>query len=371
MTSIGPAPVRSCHGGRVTIWLDIENPPQVQYLLPFRATFAAMGAEVVLTARDYGNAVELLGLAGAGAYVFGSKVGRGRARKARAAATRARQLLRFFEKHGRPHAVLGASRAAAIAAWSMDIPSYVITDYEHAHAAVYRLTGTTVLYPDIIPRARFRRRGLRAAQLVAFRGLKEDLSFAGVAVDAVEPYDVASSPGDPVRVLFRPPSETSHYYRAASTKLARATLEHLARKDAVVVLAPRHRGQARLVEGLRFTHEPVLLTKPVPFVSLLKSVDAVVCGGGTMLREAAYLGIPCYSIFQSKMGAVDCWLENIGRATLLRGCQDLPRIQLKRRGALKPLDSNPDLLRQLAKFVIGASTERPCPVSYPYRSAGV
>ena len=56
----------------------------------------------------------------------------------------------------------------------------------------------------------------------------------------------------------------------------------------------------------------------MPFVALLKSVDAVVCAGGTMLREAAYLGIPAYSIFQSRMGGVDLRLEQLGRAVLLR-----------------------------------------------------
>ena len=66
----------------------------------------------------------------------------------------------------------------------------------------------------------------------------------------------------------------------------------------------------------------VTLSRSVPFVSLLKSVDAVVCSGGTMLREAAYLGIPAYSILQSEIGAVDRWLERIGRAKLIARPQD-------------------------------------------------
>ncbi len=44
------------------VWIDIDNPPQVQYLVPFVDAFRRRGASVALTARDYGNALELLAL---------------------------------------------------------------------------------------------------------------------------------------------------------------------------------------------------------------------------------------------------------------------------------------------------------------------
>ena len=53
-------------------------------------------------------------------------------------------------------------------------------------------------------------------------------------------------------------------------------------------------------------------SKAVPFVPLLKAVDLVICSGGTMLREAAYLGVPAYSIFKSRIGGVDRYLASIG-----------------------------------------------------------
>jgi predicted glycosyltransferase len=133
--------------------------------------------------------------------------------------------------------------------------------------------------------------------------------------------------------------------------MAKATLECLARAGALVVFSPRAPEQVALLEGLLWEHEPIVLKRPVPFVPLLKSVDAVVCSGGTMLREAAYLGIPAYSIFQSEIGAVDRWLESIGRATLIAGPDELDRIELKPRGPLSRLDSNPELLEQIVGIV--------------------
>ncbi len=313
--------------------------------------------ETVITARDYGSTLEMLERANAQPHVFGVRVGRGMVRKAAAAGIRAHDLARFLTRIGKPAASLGASRPAAVAAWQMKIPSFCIGDYEYANASVYRLTGTTILHPGVIDQKVFRRRGLRADQLVAFDGLKEDLTFAGMDVNAIEPHDLGRFPQQAARVLFRPPSETSHYYKAASRRFARATLELLASADAVVVFSPRERAQVSLLEGLRWRHEPVILERPVPFVSLLKSVDLVVCSGGTMLREAAYLGIPSYSIFQSEIGAVDRWLERIGRAKLLASPDDLDKIELRRRGPLERLNSNPELLEQLVAVIASESRE--------------
>lgn len=351
------------------IWIDIDNPPQVQYLLPFAAAFEAAGAETLITARDYGATVTLLERAEVDARVFGTRLGRGRLRKLAGLLGRAREFGRFFASEGRPDALLAASRPSAVAAWRMGIPSFIVGDYEYANVSVYRLTRSTIVHPDAIDPAVFRRRGLRPDQLLGFRGLKEDITFAGVDVDAVAPYDLGDVPEALVRVLFRPPSETSHYYRRASTTMALAALRHLAQAGAVVVFSPRERDQVAYLEGLDWVHEPIVLERPAPFIALLKSVDAIVCAGGTMLREAAYLGIPAYSIFQSRMGGVDRRLEALGRATLLRGVDDLGRLKPRKRGHLDRLDGNPGLLDELVQVIAErAATSLPGPPSIPVAS---
>jgi uncharacterized protein len=340
------------------VWIDIDNPPQVQYLLPFRAVFEAAGLDVAVTARDYGRTVEMLQAAGAHPHVFGTRVGRGRMRKGTAAVLRAREQMRFFAQVGRPDVLLAAARSSAIAAWRMHIPAYLIGDYEHIHLAIYRLTGSNIFYPEIVGSAHYVRHGLRESQLIPFRGLKEDLTFAGLDLDQVEPYDLGDLPDDEVKVLFRPPAETSHYHNARSGEMARAALEWLAERGAVVVFSPREAHQVALLDGLPWTRPPLILHRSVPFASLLKSVDAVFCAGGTMLREAAYLGIPAYSIFCSQVGAVDCWLQEIGRARLLTSPAEFSAVDLRKRGPLQRLDSNPNLLNQLAGVVTAAVGQR-------------
>jgi predicted glycosyltransferase len=352
-------------GGRVgriradgCVWIDIDNPPQVQYLLPFRAAFEAAGLDTVVTARDYGRTVEMLRAAGARPHVFGKRVGRGRLRKGAAALHRAHEQTRFFAEFGHPDVLLAASRSAAVAARRMGIPGYLIGDYEHIHLGIYRFTDSKIFYPELVGAAHYLRHGLRPDQLIPFRGLKEDLTFAGLDIDRVEAHDLGDVPAHLFKVLFRPPSETSHYHDARSTEMARATLAWLAEAGALVVFAPREPSQVRLLEDLPWRHPPLTLERSVPFASLLKCVDAVICSGGTMLREAAYLGIPAYSIFCSQTGAVDRWLQDIGRAVLLQTPADLSGIELRKRGPLKRLDTNPQLLDQLAEVIIAAVKQR-------------
>jgi predicted glycosyltransferase len=51
----------------------------------------------------------------------------------------------------------------------------------------------------------------------------------------------------------------------------------------------------------------------------------VISGGGTMNREAAALGVPVYSIFRGKIGAVDQYLADHGRLTLIETVDDLQK----------------------------------------------
>jgi uncharacterized protein len=343
------------------IWIDIENPPQVQYLLPFRAAFEARGDAVVVTARDYGMTYDLLRAAGVGFLPVGGSFGRSKTAKVGGLLGRARALAAAVGGAGKPDLVVCASRPAALAARRLRIPSFILGDYEYVHQAMYRATDSHLVFPDAIDPAVLRRRGIRAARLVPYRGLKEDLTFAGVDIDGVEPDPRVADAVAPglVRVLFRPPAEESHYFRSESKDLALELLGHLARSErAVVVLSPRYPWQAEYVERFEWVNQPLVLTEAIPFLPLLESVDAVVSSGGTMLREAAYLGVPAYSIFRSEIGAVDRHLESIGRLTFVESSADFGKLELVR-GARRPvLRSNPALVDELVAFMDGVVARR-------------
>jgi predicted glycosyltransferase len=348
----------AAEGSRPHVWIDIDNPPQVQYLFPFADAFRARGCLVSLTARDYGNALELLALRTSSFHRVGKEFGASKIAKVTGVIGRARALAAHFKHNGRPDVLLSASRSSALAARWMRIPSFVIDDYEHANSSFYRVTRTTILHPDVIDPGPFLKSGIRPDRLVAFRGLKEDISLAGIDIEQVGRHHFSEIRDDRlIRVLFRPPAERSHYYDPMSRDLALRALEHFAAQlRAVVVFSPRHAWQRADLERFTWRNRPVVLNGAVPFVELLKAVDLVVCSGGTMLREAAYLGVPAYSILKSRIGAVDRHLASIGRVRLIGSPRELSEIELRKAPALSPLRMNPHLLEELADLVLhGAS----------------
>lgn len=337
------------------VWIDIENPPQVQYLLPLRPAFERLGADVVVTARDYGNTFELLEQSGTPYTPVGATYGAAKVRKVTGLAGRTAKLARFLRRTGRPDASVSASRAAVVTGRLLRHPSFVIVDYEYVSLVVQRVMRSYVLYPDAIEPSVFTARGIRDRELVPFRGLKEDLSFAGIDVEG-EPAHELKAGDDLVRALVRPAAEESHYYREESGQMTLRVLEHLAADErALVVFAPRYPRQTEYLAALEWRNEPIVLDRAVPFVSLLKAVDLVISSGGTMLREAAYLGVPAYSTFQGEAGAVDRHLERLGRLHLLAGSTDLDRIAIEKSGPLRPLESNPGLVDEIAARVVSGA----------------
>jgi uncharacterized protein len=338
----------------VLVWADIENDPQVQYLLPLVDACRRRGADTLVTARDYGATYELLAARGVNFVPVGSAYGRSKSAKVLGLAGRTLALLRLLRAGRRPDVLVSASRAATAAARALGIPSFVISDYEHANLTLFRWARATILHPDAIEQAAYLDAGFAPERVKAFRGLKEDLTFAGVSLADVEPAELGGARDNRVRVLVRPPAEESHYFHERSRTLYLDALSQLARRDdAVIVLAPRYDRQQADLEALAPANPPIVLTRPLPFLSLLRAVDVVLCSGGTMLREAAYLGLPAYSLFGSELGAVDRHLAAIGRAVLVSSPDQLAGIRLEHSAGFTPLAENPELASELASLLLG------------------
>ena len=333
-------------------WIDVDNPPQVRYLLPFVRRFEDAGHDVLLTARAYGDTFAILKSEEVPFTAIGASFGKGRTRKLLGLAKRARMLVRHLRDGStRADFVLTGSRAAVLAARRLGIPSFVILDYEYVDLHAYRLAGSYVLHPSVIDAGAFPR--IPSERSLPFAGLKEDFSFADVDFAVVPPYDFGGRVPSGVRVLFRPPAEESHYFRSESRELALALMRFLARQQATVIFSPRYDWQlGYLAEIPHWEREPVVLRTPAPFVSLLKAADAVVSAGGTMLREAAYLGVPAYSIFRGRIGAVDRYLASIGRLVLLSSGADFGQIRLERARPLSPLRSDAGVADEVARLIV-------------------
>jgi predicted glycosyltransferase len=329
------------------VWIDIDNPPQVQYLAPFVREFTRRGASVLVTARDNGITLGLLHERGIGAQTIGRPFGAGRAAKVTGTLERASRLGRLVRAAGGADLLLAASRSGAIAARTMRVPSFIVIDYEHVELASHRWLGSNLLFPRVIGQEVFERKGFSPRRLIGFHGIKEDLTFSQDSLDASTVPEIEAL-GNGIRILVRPPAEDSHYFNERSRLVLDEVLDRLAGDpDIQVVFAPRRESQRRWMLHRDFVNEPFVVERPIPFLSLLNSVNWVVCSGGTMLREAAYIGKPAIGILQGPRGKVDAYLESLGAVKLVSNVEELARIDWRTPGARAVVPRNPALLSDL------------------------
>jgi predicted glycosyltransferase len=80
----------------------------------------------------------------------------------------------------------------------------------------------------------------------------------------------------------------------------------------------------------------------------------VISGGGTMNREAAALGVPVYSIFRGKIGAVDRYLSEKGRLILIENKDQIYSkiVLIRRNKSFKPAGSDNFALQKIVSHIV-------------------
>ncbi len=301
----------------VRVWIDLTNSPHVLVFRPLIRLLREQGHEVAITAREYAQTVDLLRLHGIEATVIGRHGGRSAVAKARAMATRL-PALRRFARACRPDVALAhGSYDLTLAARSLRIPCTTSFDYEFAwlqHQLGCR-AATRVLVPEAIPWERLRRYGLAPPKLVRYPGLKEEYYLADFRPDPAV-LDQLGLDRDRVVVVLRPPPDVSLYHRGGNPLFLRLLHVLGRRPDVHAVVLPRTEEQRAFVRSLRLPSF-VVPDRAVDGHSLIAFADLVVSSGGTMNREAAALGVPVYTTFRGRMGAVDEALVRQGRLRIL------------------------------------------------------
>jgi uncharacterized protein len=305
------------------IWIDLDNSPHVPLFLPIIEELRNRGFELLLTARNMYQVVELLEFFELPSKVVGGHWGKNKALKVLSNISRAIQLIPTAAKFRPDLAISHGSRAQVLVCKALGIKSLMMHDYEHTIRTGF-LEPDWILTPEVIPDKSMSR---GSGHTLKYPGLKED-----VYAPLLRPNDsILSKLGiskDDLVVTLRPPATEAHYHNPDSEKLFAATLQMLAKQPHVrVVTLPRNaRQKKQLLEQFAGEIASGLMIIPdgaLDGLNLVWFSDLVISGGGTMNREAAALGVPVYSIFRGTIGAVDQWLADSGRLTLIEKVEDL------------------------------------------------
>lgn len=333
------------------IWIDITNSPHVVIFRPLIERLRARGCEVTVTAREFAQTIGLLERFGIEHVSVGAHGGGSRAGKARAMAGRSAALVRFARSGRFDLAVAHGSTDQPIAARIAGTPQVTMFDYEFA-AAMHHWNGrlaSRVLVPSAIPEGALARYGIRPPKLIRYPGLKEEYYLADHVIDDGVLGELGLDPARPI-VVVRPPPEVTLYHRGASTDLFARTLERLlASPEVQTVVLPRTDDQRAALAG----GAAIVPARAIDGPSLVAAADLVISAGGTMNREAAAFGVPAYTPFAARLGAVDRRLIEEGRLRRLEVPEDVV-LERRPRSARPPL-RDPGTLVDL---ILGAARSR-------------
>ena len=297
------------------IWIDLDNSPHVPFFRPIIEELRKRGYSVTVTARDAFQVSELTKLHQLQCKAVGRHFGKNRVMKVVGLLVRTAQLIPLIIKDRPDLAVSHGSRAQTMVAKILGIRSVVIADYEHV---THVTRPDWLIVPEAIPTEVARR---MANFVVKYPGIKEDVYVASFRPDG-SLLDRLGLREDEIIVTLRPPATEAHYHNPESEKLFCAVMDLLGATEHVrTVLLPRNDRQkgeiAARWSALLSSRRMVIPEHAVDGLNLVYHSDLVISGGGTMNREAAALGVPVYSIFRGKLGAVDRYLAQTGRLVLV------------------------------------------------------
>ena len=346
--------------------MDLDNSPHVPFFRPIIERLRERDYDLLVTARDAYQVRELIDLYRVPAKIVGRHYGKHKVLKTLGTFWRAFALMHIVRRQRPDLAVCHGSRALLLACTLLRIPAVAIMDYEFG-AELPFVKPRWLLVPSVLTEHKM---GFTTA-IVTYPGLKEDVYLSMFEPDPTLRDRLGIAAGD-VLIVVRPPASEAHYHSPEGDKLFTEVLNRFANKPGIrVLLLPRNKRQEIELHsawaGQIAARNILIPAQAEDGLNLIWNSDLVISGGGTMNREAAALGVPVYSIFRGKIGAVDRYLAEQGRLILLKRVEDLTKINCVRRKtdrSQRDRNANPGLdaiIRNLVSMVefkdVAASAE--------------
>jgi hypothetical protein len=313
------------------IWIDLDNSPHVPFFKPIIEELEGRGYEIITTARECFQVCGLADYHGLKYKVVGRHHGKNKIMKGLGLVFRALQLAPTIMR-GKPKlAVSHGSRAQLIAARLFGIPAVIILDYEYARKIPF-INPAWVIAPEILGKTEFDERRTR---MLKYPGIKEDVYIPNFKPDNRIKKAMGLT-NNSIVVTIRPPATEAHYFTPESKDLFEEAIDYIGSKENIkIIMLPRNEKQESYIRQRwpKLCGDKIIIPpKVTDGLNLIWQSDLVISGGGTMNREAAALGVPVYSIFKGKIGAVDRYLSETGRLILVENKGQLySKVVLKRR----------------------------------------
>jgi predicted glycosyltransferase len=307
------------------IWIDLDNSPHVPLFVPIVQELERKGYSVFLTARECFQVCGLADKFDLNYTRVGKHYGANKLMKIIGTLWRSLQLLPIVLRERPDSSMSHGSRPLVLLSALLGIPTALLFDYEYAKTLPF-VKPTLGVAPEVIDNSGLAKRFKRG--LRSYQGLKEDVYVSSFKPDPsiLREFDLTDRD---IVVTIRPPASEAHYHNPDADRLFLEVVEFLgSTQDVRMIILPRNeKTQRELVYQTwpKWCAERriIIPDRVVDGLNLVWHSDFVISGGGTMNREAAALGVPVYSIFRGKLGAVDRYLAQHHRLILIESVEDV------------------------------------------------
>ncbi len=275
----------------------MSNSPHVLFFRPIIKELGKKGHEVIITARDHAQTKRLLDLFGMKYNLVGKHAGKSIFKKLINALSRVFALSRFVSKENPDICLSHQSPYIIYAAFLNGKRSIYLFDNDQAKLQNY-LTfplATKIMHPESL--------SYKKNKFVMYPGLKESVYLSSWPDDENGLEKIKKIKRK--KILIRTEISGTAYHTGNSLV---DVVKNLASKYQII-LSPRNEEQKKEYGKIK---GGIILDKPVDGPTLIKNVDIVMSGGGTMNREAAVLGKPVISLYSGKLLASDTYLLENG-----------------------------------------------------------
>lgn len=300
------------------IWIDLENTPHVLFFNPIIKDLKSRGYEVVVTARDYAQVYALAELFGIEHIKIGKHSGKNKIWKILGLAVRTGKLFLKLKRLNPCLAVSHGSRSQLLTSKLLQIPCLFAIDYEYGKYTRY-LSPDLTLMPQVLQQ-NYKENNFD--HISGYPGIKEDVYVQNYRPNIDEFNSKIGVNHNHVVVTMRPPATEAHYHNKQSDILFIEIVNYiLKQKNTCLVILPRTKKQEEYIRHTWFealkNKKIILPSNAINGLDLIWFSDLVISGGGTMIREAAALGVPAFSFFKGKIGAVDKYLSDTDRLVII------------------------------------------------------
>jgi len=288
------------------IWIDLTNSPHINFFKPFIKKWEKEGFEIIITARELANTIELINQNGWKYAEIGGHAGKSKFKKLLYFPKRVFHLYRFLKKNKPEIGISHSSFYSPIVCKLLKIPSIYLNDNEHAKGNYLAFKFATLnMLPEFLSDKAKQLKWLEKYNVEFYPGIKEGIYLS----QSDNKNEKKQNSEVKLKIFIRLEPWTAEYYKGNSDFMD-PIIQKLNKKHEVVIL-PRSKKQINHFKNDQFNGVQVC-NEPMVLEDILKQCKLFIGAGGSMTRELAFLGVPTLSVYQGGLLSVDKYLINSG-----------------------------------------------------------